>query len=260
MTDNRPIALITGAGKRIGKAIALTLANHGWDIAIHYNQSKNEASSVQSLIQNMGRRAITLSCDLGDMAQVTTLCQEVKTHLGHPMLLVNNASLFEYDNPDHIDMALFDWHMAINVKAALILSESFFHLQKEINRQGLIVNLLDQKLINPNPDYFSYTLSKAALSAAIPLMAQHYAPHVRVMGIAPGIILPSGPQLTSHFEQIQQLNPLQKAATPEDIAKTVLYLTEVNSLTGSTIFVDAGQHLVTSTRDVMFIDPSQISH
>ena len=259
MTHHHPIALITGAGKRIGKAIALTLAHHGWDIAIHYHHSQSDALSTQLLIEQMGRQAICVQCDLGDTQDVASLSSRVQQQLGHPTLLVNNASLFEYDNPEQMNVDLFDQHMTINVKAPILLSEAFYKTQKANNQQGVIVHLLDQKLVNPNPDYLSYTLSKAALSASIPLLALHYAPFVRVMGIAPGLTLPSGPQSVNHFNTIQTMNPLGHSPTPEDIAKSVLYIAEVNSLTGSTIYVDAGQHLVPSKRDVMFIDPNTLS-
>lgn len=255
MMINTPVALITGAGKRIGRTIALTLAREGWDIAIHYHRSLSEAQETLSLIKAMGRQAITVQGDLGDSRYIKEIVRSVASQLGSPQLLVNNASLFEYDKPDAMSVELFDRHMDINVKAPVLLSESFFHIHEKENSHGLIIHLLDQKLINPNPDYFSYTLSKAALAASIPLMAQQYAPLVRVMGIAPGITLPSGPQSQAHFEAVQGLNPLKKSATADDIAQTVLYCAKVNSVTGSIIYVDGGQHLTSSARDVMFIDP-----
>ncbi|HQT82226.1 SDR family oxidoreductase [Ferrovum sp. PN-J185] len=258
MNAARPVALITGAGKRIGRTIALILAQHGWDIAIHYNQSAHEAKDTQSLINAMGRSAVLVQADLAKPQEVSNIIDQVSAELSPPALLVNNASLFEYDRPDAVDVRLFNQHIDINVKAPILLSEKFYGIHQQQGTQGLIIHLLDQKLINPNPDYFSYTLSKAALASAIPLMAQQFAPHVRVMGIAPGIILPSGPQSQSHFEAIQQMNPLKKSATAEDIAHTVLYCSSVSSLTGSVIYVDGGQHLAASSRDVMFIDPHSI--
>jgi NAD(P)-dependent dehydrogenase (short-subunit alcohol dehydrogenase family) len=246
------VALVTGAGRRIGRAIALGMAERGWDIAVHYRQSAVEADEVVHAIRAMGRRAVALHADLADEAAVRALPGQVLHLLGRLDCIVNNASLFEYDKPDAFSPALLATHMQCNVAAPLLLAQELHRLVPD-GGQAAVVNLLDQKLYNLNPDFLSYTLSKAALHTATTMLAQALAPKLRVVGVAPGITLVSGDQSQAGFEEAHTATPLGRSSTPQDIVDAVLYAARARALTGTTLLVDGGQHLVPLARDVMFL-------
>jgi len=251
----RPVALVTGSAKRLGRAIALDLAAHGHDIAVHYRGSQAEALSVVEELRLLGARAQAFAADLGDEAATLALLPEVIQHFGRVDAVVNNASLFEYDDLATFSYAAMDRHWRANTGPAVLLARALHaHLVAE-QRRGCVVNLLDQKLWNPNPDYFSYTLSKAALEAATTLLAQALAPSVRVCGVAPGVTLASGPMDDAAFQAAHRLTPLQRSSTPDDIARAVRFLIESPAITGTTLLVDGGQHLSAQPRDVMFLAP-----
>lgn len=251
----RPVALVTGSAKRLGRAIALDLAAHGHDIAVHYRGSQAEALSVVEELRQMGARAQAFAADLGDEAATLALLPAVIEHFGRIDAVVNNASLFEYDDLATFSYAAMDRHWRANTGPAVLLARALHaHLVAE-QRRGCVVNLLDQKLWNPNPDYFSYTLSKAALEAATTLLAQALAPSVRVCGVAPGVTLASGPMDDAAFQAAHRLTPLQRSSTPDDIARAVRFLIESPAITGTTLLVDGGQHLSAQPRDVMFLAP-----
>jgi NAD(P)-dependent dehydrogenase (short-subunit alcohol dehydrogenase family) len=260
MTENDPIqmstparvALVTGAGRRIGRAIALGMARAGWDIAVHYRNSADEAEEVAGLVQALGRRAVALHADLADEAAVRALPGQAAHLLGRLDCIVNNASLFEYDTPQAFAPALLARHMQSNVAAPLLLAQALHALTPD-GGQAVVINLLDQKLYNLNPDFLSYTLSKAALHTATTLLAQALAPKLRVVGIAPGITLVSGDQSQAGFEQAHTATPLGRSSTPQDIVDAVCYAASARALTGTTLLVDGGQHLVPLGRDVMFL-------
>lgn len=245
-------ALVTGAGRRIGRAIALGMAAQGWDIAVHYRQSAAEAEEVVHAIRAMGRRAVALHADLADEAAVRALPGQALHLLGRLDCIVNNASLFEYDKPDAFSAALLATHMQCNVAAPLVLAQELHRLVPD-GGQAAVINLLDQKLYNLNPDFLSYTLSKAALHTATTMLAQALAPKLRVVGVAPGITLVSGDQSQAGFEQAHTATPLGRSSTPQDIVDAVLYAAQARALTGTTLLVDGGQHLVPLGRDVMFL-------
>lgn len=245
-------ALVTGAGRRIGRAIALGMAAQGWDIAVHYRQSAAEAEEVVHAIRAMGRRAVALHTDLADEAAVRALPGQALHLLGRLDCIVNNASLFEYDKPDAFSAALLATHMQCNVAAPLVLAQELHRLVPD-GGQAAVINLLDQKLYNLNPDFLSYTLSKAALHTATTMLAQALAPKLRVVGVAPGITLVSGDQSQAGFEQAHTATPLGRSSTPQDIVDAVLYAAQARALTGTTLLVDGGQHLVPLGRDVMFL-------
>lgn len=246
------VALVTGGAKRIGRAIALALAGEGWDIAVHYGRSAAEAGETVRAIESLGRRAAAFDCDLADAEAVRALPERCAQALGPLACLVNNASLFEYDKAPGFDPALLARAMAINVAAPLLLAQALA-AQLPPGRTGVVVNLLDQKLFNPNPDFLSYTLSKAALAEATRLLARALAPRLRVVGVAPGITLTSGDQSEAGFAVAHTKTPLGRSSTPEDIAEAVAYAVRARAVTGTTLLVDGGQHLVPSDRDVMFL-------
>jgi NAD(P)-dependent dehydrogenase (short-subunit alcohol dehydrogenase family) len=245
------VALVTGGARRIGRAIALALARDGWDIALHYHHSGAEAEATAFDIVALGRRAALLQCDLADEAAVNMLLPRAIAALGPVNCVVNNASLFDYDNAHDFSIARLDTHMHANLAAPILLSRAL-HDATPDGQQAVVVNLLDQKLYNLNPDFLSYTLSKAALHTATTLLAQALAPKVRVVGIAPGITLVSGAQSEAEFQQAHQATPLGRSSTLDDVAASVCYVAGARALTGTTLLVDGGQHLIALRRDVMF--------
>jgi NAD(P)-dependent dehydrogenase (short-subunit alcohol dehydrogenase family) len=246
------VALVTGAGRRIGRAIALGMAQAGWDIAVHYRTSALDAEEVVHAIRALGRRAVALHADLADEAAVRALPRQAVHLLGHLDCIVNNASLFEYDKPDAFSASLLASHMQCNVAAPLLLAQEF-HAEVPEGGQGVVINLLDQKLYNLNPDFLSYTLSKAALHTATTLLAQALAPKLRVVGVAPGITMVSGDQDDDGFARAHRVTPLGRSSTPQDIVDAVCYAASAGALTGTTLLVDGGQHLMPLARDVMFL-------
>jgi len=247
-----PVALVTGAGRRIGRAIALGMAADGWDVAVHYRHSETEAQQVVEAVRALGRRAVALHADLADEAAVRALPGQAVHLLGRLDCIVNNASLFEYDKPDDFSPALLATHMQCNVSAPLLLAQAL-HAQVADGGRAVVVNLLDQKLYNLNPDFLSYTLSKAALHTATTLLAQALAPKLRVVGVAPGITMVSGDQTGDGFERAHTATPLGRSSTPQDIVDAVCYAAKAAALTGTTLLVDGGQHLLPLQRDVMFL-------
>ncbi len=254
MESNRnrtEVAFVTGGARRIGRSIALALARDGWDVAIHYNRSEDGALATARAIEALGRRAVALAGDLADEAAVRTLLVRCAEALGPVNCLVNNASLFEYDAAESFDTGLFARTMRVNVAAPVLLAVALA-AQLPPGARGVVINLLDQKLFNPNPDFLSYTLSKSALKEATTLLATALAPQVRVVGVAPGITLVSGEQSEASFAAAHKKTPLGRSSTPEDIAQAVVFAARAQAITGSTLLVDGGQHLVPSERDVMF--------
>jgi NAD(P)-dependent dehydrogenase (short-subunit alcohol dehydrogenase family) len=245
-------ALVTGAGRRIGRAIALGLAQAGWDVAIHFRSSRAEAEETAAQVRALGRRAALLECDLADEGAVRGLLARAIDALGPIGCVVNNASLFEYDSAADFSPALLAAHMQANVGAPILLAQAL-HAATPAGAQSVVINLLDQKLANLNPDYLSYTLSKAALQAATTMLAQALAPSVRVAGVAPGITMVSGDQSEAGFARAHQATPLGRSSTPQDVADAVCYLASARAVTGTTLFVDGGQHLMPLPRDVMFL-------
>ncbi|MGZ8317962.1 MAG: SDR family oxidoreductase [Telluria sp.] len=252
MAAAHKVALVTGAGKRIGRAIALGLAKAGWDVAIHYRASEAEAQQTAQGVRQLGRRAALLQCDLLDEAAVRALLGRAFEALGPVNCVVNNASLFEYDNPTAFSPALLASHMQANLTAPLLLAQAL-HAATPADGEAVVINLLDQKLYNLNPDFLSYTLSKAALHTATTMLAQALAPAVRVVGVAPGLTMVSGDQTDTGFQKAHQATPLGRSSTPQDIVDAVCYAAGARAVTGTTLLVDGGQHLLGLPRDVMFL-------
>jgi hypothetical protein len=249
---SRPVILVTGAARRLGREIALELAAAGFDVGVHYRGSREEAEATAAELRHKGARAETFQADLSDEPACRALVPAVVQRLGRLDGVVNNASIFEYDKPASFGFEAMDRHWRANVAPAVVLAQAL-HDQVSQGATGCVVNLIDQKLWNPNPDYFSYTLSKAALQSATVMLAQALAPKVRVCGVAPGITLVSGPMTEGEFDQARTLTPLQRSSTPQDIARAVRFLIESPAITGTTLMVDGGQHLQAQSRDVLFI-------
>ena len=240
--------LVTGAARRLGRVIALDLAAAGWQVAVHYRGS--EAEARQTVADCATHAASELfAADLSVEAETRSLMAAVLQRFGQLDAVVNNASQFEHDSAASFGYAALASHMAANTAAPVLLAQLLSaHLQQR-QAQGAVVNLLDQKLWNPNPDFFSYTLSKAALEAATTLMAQAFAPQLRVVGVAPGLTLTSHLLSQEKFEQLHKMSPLGRSSTPEDVAGAVRFALENASITGTTLLVDGGQHLMKFDRD-----------
>ena len=245
----RRVALVTGAGKRLGRHIALTLAQQGWDVAVHCRASRAEAEATADEIRSLGRRAVVLSADLSDEAAARALPAQAVAELGQLDAVVNSASTFEYDTAATFSYAMLERHLRANTAPAIVLAQCLAEHVAQRGVQGAVVNLLDQKLWNPNPDFLSYTLSKAALESATTLLALALAPQVRVVGVAPGLTLTSDWLQGEAFEQAHALSPLGRSSTPEDVAATVAFALGNRSMTGTTLLVDGGQHLQRFERD-----------
>lgn len=246
------VALVTGAGRRLGRAIALGLAQAGWDVAVHYGRSGDEARCTAEAVQAAGRRAVTLQADLSDAAQAGALVARAAQALGAVTCLVNSASRFEFDRPESFDAALLQAHLAPNLAAPLALTRAL-HDALPAGGRGVAINLLDQKLANLNPDFFSYTLTKVALEAATRMMARALGPKLRVVGVSPGITLVSGDQSPANFEAAHRMTPLGRSSRPEDIVSAVAFLADADAITGVNLTVDGGQHLMGFDRDVMYL-------
>lgn len=243
------VALVTGAGKRLGREIALCLAGQGWDVAVHCRASRTEAEATASDIRALGRRATVLCADLADETVTRALVPDAVAALGRLDAVVNSASTFEYDNAASFSYALLEKHLRANTAPAIVLAQMLAEHVRSRSGEGAVVNLLDQKLWNPNPDFLSYTLSKAALESATTLLALALAPMVRVVGVAPGLTLTSEWLQGEQFKQAHTLSPLGRSSTPQDVAATVAFVLANRSMTGTTLLVDGGQHLQRFARD-----------
>ena len=250
---SRPVVLVTGAARRIGREIAFALARGGFDVALHYRRSAAEADATAAALREAGAQAHAFGADLADEAACRALVPAVAARFGRLDAVVNNASLFEYDAPATFGHAAMEAHWRANVAPAVLLAQALHAQLAGGSTVGCVVNLLDQKLWNPNPDYFSYTLSKAALQAATVMLAQSLAPRVRVCGVAPGVTLLSGAMTDAEFATARTLTPLRRSSTPEDVARAVRFLVESPAITGATLLVDGGQHLQGQPRDVLFL-------
>lgn len=249
MTPPAATALITGAAKRIGRAIAEDLAAHGFAVAVHYNRSRAEAEDLVASIVGRGGRAAAVQADLTNMDSTAKLVAAAAERLGPVSLLVNNASLFEDDSATDFGWDAWDRHFAVHVKAPALLAREFSRLLPK-NREGLIVNIVDQRVRRLTPRYFSYTLSKSALWTQTQTLAQALAPNIRVNAIGPGPTLPNSRQAPSDFAA--QVDGLILKRGPElaEFGRTIRYLWDAPSVTGQMIAIDGGQHLAWQTPDV----------
>jgi len=241
----RGAALVTGAARRIGRALAIAAAEAGYDVAVHHRDSEQEAEETAAAVRALGVHACVLGGDLAKDPQ--SLIYEARETLGPVTLLVNNASVFLEDRLDTVARETWDAHMEANLHAPIALTQAFAAQGGE----GLVVNLTDQRVWRPNPQFFSYSLSKAGLWWATQTMAQALAPRIRVNAIGPGPTLPSIHQSAEAFEAEAKNVLLQRRATPGEIAAALRFLIESPSVTGQMIAVDGGQHLAWQTPDIV---------
>ncbi|WP_421787708.1 SDR family NAD(P)-dependent oxidoreductase [Hyphobacterium sp.] len=239
------IALVTGAGKRLGAAIAKALAEDGYRLWVHFNSSADSAGDVVEHIRSNGGEAEAVQFDLANTATLAPLVHG----LGRIDVLVNSASVFDYDSADALQSENMQRILSVNLIAPALLA-SVIAGRHEDRNSGNIINLLDQKLYNLNPDHFSYTLAKAGLHTATETMAMQFAPRVRVNAIAPGLTLPAPGMSESEFETAHRDNPMRGGSTPEDIVRTVRFILASPAMTGETILMDGGEHLMRRGRDV----------
>jgi NAD(P)-dependent dehydrogenase (short-subunit alcohol dehydrogenase family) len=246
----RGTALITGAGRRIGRALALEAARAGYDVAIHCRASTDEAEETAADARALGRRAALVRADLANEAETAGLIAQASEALGPVTLLVNSASAFEDDRVGDLSRRTWDLHLETNLRAPIVLAEAFA-AALPADRAGLVVNIIDQRVWRPNPQFFSYSLSKAGLWWATQTLAQALAPRVRVNAIGPGPVLPSVHQAPGEFEAEAAGTLLRRRATPDEIAAALRYLIDATSVTGQMIAVDGGQHLGWKTPDIV---------
>jgi NAD(P)-dependent dehydrogenase (short-subunit alcohol dehydrogenase family) len=245
-------ALITGAARRIGRALALCAADAGYDVAVHYGASVEDARATAALVEAKGRRAAVIQADLSATDDCAGLIAKAPAA---PSLLVNCASVFEDDRIETLRPERWDEAMAVNLRAPVLLAQAFA-AALPAGKSGLIVNILDQRVLRLNPQFFSYAVSKAALWSATQMLAQALAPRIRVAGIAPGPTLASVHQSAEIFAAEAAATPLRHGPTPEEIGQALAYLIEARSVTGQLILVDGGQHLAWQTPDVLAGDPA----
>lgn len=244
----RGAALVTGGARRIGRAICLELASAGFDVAVHHHTSDDEAAALVREIEGRGRRAVALSADLRDVVATHALIGLAAESLGPLTVLVNNASVFADDRLDTITGDSWSEHLDTNLRAPVLLAQAF---ARQAPDGAAIVNILDQRVLKPDPRFFSYGLSKAALWHATRTMAQALAPRIRVNGVGPGPTLPSVHQTPSDFAAEAAAVPLARAGSPEAVASAVRWLVDAELVTGQMIAVDGGQHLAWKTPDIV---------
>ena len=249
MTSRHPdsypqAALVTGAARRIGRGLALDLAAQGFAVAVHYHESEAEALSLVETIRGQGGKAALLRADLGQEAETQTLVERAQRLVGPLGLLVNNASVFDYDDVESATRESWDHHIEPNLRAPLVLTQAFAELLPE-GAGGLVVNLLDARVLHPSPRYLSYTVTKIALWSLTQSLAQALAPRIRVNAIGPGPVLPPRGQSEAEFAARTTRLPLGRAAALGEIAAALRFLIAAKSVTGQLLALDGGDHLAT---------------
>ena len=246
-------ALVTGAAKRLGRAVALDLAHNGWSIAAHYRGSSADAEALKREIEALGGEVALVQADLANEGAIAPLVQQAQNAAGGGLTaLVNCAASFEHDTIDTLTNETVERHMALNTVAPALLARAFATTLAK-GARGAVVNFLDFKLANPYPDHFSYTLSKYALAGATDLLARALAPNVRVNAVGPGYVLAAPGQSDADYERLHADTPIEYGPTPEDVAHAVRFLIENHAVTGQTVFVDAGRRFRSFERDMAFM-------
>lgn len=254
-------ALITGGAKRLGRAMTLELAARGYDVAIHYNASQDEAAAVADEARACGVQATTLRADLLNDDETGALIPAAVKRLGPLSVLINNASIFEYDNLQTASRDGWDRHFQSNLRAPFILTQAFATQAPKTDRSGpepvaqaLIINMVDQRVLKPTPEFMTYSLAKAALWSLTRTAAQALAPDIRVNAIGPGPTLRGSRQTQDHFDRQRAATILERGADPDDIAAALRYFLDARAVTGQLICVDGGQHLSWKTPDVLGVE------
>jgi NAD(P)-dependent dehydrogenase (short-subunit alcohol dehydrogenase family) len=241
-SDPAKRVLITGSAKRIGRSLALDFADHGWDVAIHYHASETAARDLVAEIETRGVRAAAIACDLADIDAVLALFETCTERLGPITCLINNASEFRFDSIADLTPAGWDLHLDINLKAPVFLAQALAHHLPEAVA-GNVINIIDQRVWNLTPEFFSYTVSKAGLWSATRMLAQALAPHIRVNAIGPGPVLKSIHQTEEDFAREARSTLLERGSSPEEIAAAVRFILDCPAMTGQMVALDGGQHL-----------------
>ena len=246
---------VSGGAHRLGREIGLAFAKAGWSVVVHYRQSPQQAQQLVQQCQDLGVQAMSVRADLGQPADVRAMCDQLQTELGTRLrCVVNNASLFLPDTALDFDDAQAQAQWQVNLMAPMRMGQWLAQLHARSDAgQASLIHILDQKVFNLNPDYFSYTLSKLALHQAVALQAQALAPTLRVNAVAPGLLYVSGPQSADNFAAASRVNLLRQPIDPAQVAQSVLFLAQNPAITGASLQVDNGQHLVPMARDVMNI-------
>ncbi|MDZ5648536.1 SDR family oxidoreductase [Nitrospirillum sp. BR 11828] len=245
--------LVTGGAKRLGRLIALTAAGAGWDLALHCHASAEAAEATAEEVRALGRRAVVVRADLAEPAQVETLLPQAASAAGQAIQgLVNSASLFEWDDAASLTAPGFLTHQTVNTLAPVLLIRALHQglAAEGTDQRGAVVNILDFKLANPNPDHLSYTLSKYALAGASRVLARALAPSVRVNTVSPGYVLPAPGQDEAEFQRLSRRNPLDRAPDAQQVADAVVFLLNHDTITDQDIAVDCGLHFLSLARDI----------
>ena len=247
--------LVTGGAMRLGAALCQTFAKAGWQVLCHYRSGEAQAQALCQQLRDAGHTASAVYADLAQTADCIAMMATIEREHGMLDCLVNNASLFIPDTGLDFDAAQAAAQLQVNLLAPLMLAKIMANSRAQASAaaEACAIHILDQKVYNLNPDYFSYTVSKLALERAVSLHAQSLAPHLRVCGVAPGLMYLSGPQSADNFSLAASANLMRRPTDPLDVAKTCLFLASTPSITGSTVSVDNGQHLVPLPRDIMFV-------
>jgi NAD(P)-dependent dehydrogenase (short-subunit alcohol dehydrogenase family) len=255
------LALVTGAARRLGRAMAIGLAESGHDVAVHFVTSRDEALATVEDIRALGRQAEVFHADLLDQEAAKALIPTVNKVFGRPVsVLVNSASIFEYDTIETATLNSWDRHINSNLRAPFFLMQAMAAqglkagTDGEPKASGLIVNLIDQRVLKPTPEFMTYSLAKAALWSLTRTGAQALAPHIRVNAIAPGPTMQGARQSEGHFARQRRATILQRGANPSDVVAALKYLLGASSVTGQMILTDGGQHLVWQTTDVLGVE------
>ncbi|MBV9394763.1 MAG: SDR family oxidoreductase [Methylobacteriaceae bacterium] len=250
-----PVAIVTGAARRIGAGIVQRLAREGYALILHASPaSKAEGEAQAARIREGGGHAIPIACDLARVDASAVLFGAAERDLGPITLLVNNASAFEPDHAEDFSADLFERHIVVNLRAPLLLAQEM-RRRLPADRHGAIVNIIDQRVLRPNPMYFTYSISKSALWTATIMMAQAFAPRIRVNAIGPGPVLPNAYDGELAFAEEAAALPLKQPASLADICDALVYLTKATSVTGQLIAVDGGQHIAWKTPDILALNP-----